>query len=150
MIFDHISNLGCYAEKNEKLAVIAEFLSTHPADTLVDGRHELPEGIYVNVSSGPVRDDGVFEVHRRYADLQLVIEGSEIMEWAHLSELSDGAAYNAEGDYQLFSCQPSAALTLKVCCGYFAVFYPQDGHKASLRLNHDVCRKAVFKIPIDQ
>lgn len=150
MIFDRISNLETYAESNEKLAAISEFLKKHPFAALADGRHELGLGIYANVVSGAVRDDGNFEAHRRYADLQLVVEGSEVMEWAHLDELIDGEDYDAKGDIQFFAGQPAAAVALKVYRGYFAVFYPQDGHKPSMRLDHDICRKIIFKIPVDE
>ena len=150
MIFDRISNLGTYAENNEKLTAIVEFLKKNPFDTLADGRHELDLGIYANVGSGAVRDSGDFEVHRRYADLQLIVEGSELMEWAPLDELTNGGDYKAEGDIQFFACQPAAAAPLKFYRGYFAGFYPQDGLKPSLRLDHDSSRKIVFKIPVAQ
>lgn len=148
MIFDRISNIAVYAKGDEKLAVIAEFLKVNPAETLADGRHELSLGIFANVGGGPVRDEGDFEVHRRYADLQLVVEGSEIMEWAHLDAMTNGTQYNEEGDFQLFSCQPAEASALKVYPGCFAIFYPQDGHKPSMRLDHDASRKVIFKIPV--
>lgn len=148
MIFDRITNLETYAKGDEKLTAIVEFLKANPVEILDDGRHELSLGVYANVGAGPVRDGGDFEVHRRYADLQLMAEGSEIMEWAHLSDMTGGTEYNGEGDFQLFSCQPAGTVSLKVYPGYFAIFYPQDGHKPSLRLDHDFSRKIIFKIPV--
>ena len=146
MILDRIDNLKFYGVFDKKLAAIVEFLKTHP--TLSDGHYELDMGIYVNVGSGTVRDSGDFEVHRRYADLQWVIEGSEVIEWASLSVMRSSTEYNEAGDYQLFSDAAGETVALKLTPGYFAIFYPQDGHKPSLRLNHDVSRKAIFKIPL--
>lgn len=148
MIFDRIHNLGTYAAGDEKLIAIVKFLDAYPVANLTDGRYELSMGIYANVGSGPVRDTGGFEVHRRYADLQLVIDGSEVMEWAYLDELTDGAEYNEEGDFQIFASCAAETLSLKVYPGSFAIFYPQDGHKPSLRLAHDFSRKVIFKIPL--
>jgi len=148
MIFDRISNLETYAKHDEKLTAIAEFLKEHPAETLCDGRHNLTLGIYANVSTGPVRDSGPFEAHRKYADLQLMVEGSEIMEWAHLSDMTNAADYSEANDCQFFACQPAAASALKVYPGYFAIFYPQDGHKPLIRLDHETSRKVIFKIPV--
>ena len=148
MILDHISNLETYSKGDEKLAAIAAFLAEHPAETLADGRHELGLGIYANVSTSAVRDSGDFEVHRRYADLQLVVDGSEVMEWAHLDDLSVPGEYDATADIQFYASATGSAATLKLYAGSFAVFYPQDGHKPVLRLDHDFSRKVVFKIPV--
>lgn len=148
MIFDRIANLKTYAKGDEKLTAVIDFLKSHPAETLADGRHELSLGVYANVGSGSVRDAGDFEAHRKYADLQLIVEGSEIMEWAHLSDMTNGTQYNESGDFQLFSCQPVPTVPLRVYPGYFVIFYPQDGHKPSIRLDHDISRKVIFKIPV--
>ena len=148
MIFDRIANLETYAKNDEKLTAIVEFLKAHPAETLADGRHELSLGIYANVSTGPVRDSGDFEAHRKYADLQLMVEGSEIMEWAHLNDMTNATDYSESNDCQFFACQPAATSALKVYPGYFAIFYPQDGHKPLIHLDHDASRKVIFKIPV--
>ena len=148
MIFDHISGLETYARGDARLTAVAEFLKAHPAQTLADGRHELGKGAFVNVGDVPAREDGDFEAHRRYIDLQLVIKGSERMQWAHLSCMRSGGEYNERGDFQLFSGPCAEAAELKAYPGYFAVFYPQDAHKPSLHLDHAVSRKAVFKIPV--
>lgn len=146
MIFDHIGNLETYARGDTKLTAVVDYLKAHPM--LEDGRHALENGAYVNVGSGDVRDDGDFEAHRRYIDLQLLLEGSEAMEYAPLSALRVGTDYSKAGDYQLFSDRPSETIVLKLYPGAFAVFYPQDAHKPSLRLENDRSRKAIFKIPV--
>lgn len=148
MIFDRISNLETYAKNDEKLTAIVEFLKAHPVETLADGRHELGMGVYANVSTGPVRDEGNFEAHRKYADLQLMVEGCEIMEWAHLNDMTNAADYSEVNDIQFFACQPAATTALKVYPGFFAIFYPQDGHKPLMRLDGETSRKVIFKIPV--
>lgn len=150
VIFDHISNLGIYAKGDKKLEVVADFLKKYPMESLADGRHELGMGIYVNVGSNVVFGEGKFEVHRRYADIQLVIDGSERMEWEHLDDLQNATEYSEAKDIQFFAQCIVAPIELNVYKGNFALFYPQDGHKPGLRLNHDSCRKAVFKIPLDE
>ena len=150
MIFDHISNLGMYAKQDAKLNVILEFLKQHPAETLAEGRHDMDMGIYANVSTVTVRENGDFEAHRRYADLQLVVGGSEIIEWMGLKDLNETTQYNEESDIQFFSGDAPAAIPLKLYPGNFAIFYPQDGHKPCLRLDHDTSFKVVFKIPMEE
>lgn len=147
MLFDRIENLDKLQSAFPALARIRAFLESHP--TLDDGRCELGEGIYANVSHNILRDAGVFEVHRRYADLQLVLEGSEIIQWASLKDLTQGTEYDAEKDAQFFDCAPVCTATLKMDPGFFALFWPQDGHKPLLRMSgNDKNRKIVFKIPV--
>ena len=148
MVFDRIFNLETYAKGDERLKLIAEFLLEHPSETLADGRYDLPNGIFVNVSVSPTRSDGDYEVHRKYIDLQLILEGDEIIRWAHLSRLNGEPPYDAQNDIQFFSGNQEAGASLRLNAGDFVIFYPQDGHKPLLRLKTEFSRKAVFKIPV--
>ena len=48
-------------------------------DTLAPGRHELPDGAYVNVFGYQTKESGIYEAHRKYIDIHYVLEGSEII-----------------------------------------------------------------------
>lgn len=146
MIFDHIDHLKVYAANDKKLSAIVDYLKQNPE--LKDGHYELTDGIYVNVGPGTVRDSGDFEAHRNYIDLQLLLDGSERIDWAPLSAMTAKTDYDAAADCQMFSCCPSKTAILKLYPGFFAVFYPQDGHKPLLHLDHKESRKAIFKIPV--
>lgn len=148
MIYDELKNLGYYANGNEKLAAIQRFLQENPLQTLADGRHELSHGVYCVAGEFDVRDSGAFEAHRNYADMQLGISGSEVLEWAALEDMQNAAAYDAEKDIQLFDCAPEKMLALPISEGWFVIVYPQDAHKPLMRLHDDRSRKAIFKIPV--
>jgi YhcH/YjgK/YiaL family protein len=95
------------------------------------------------------RADGLFESHRKMIDLQVVIEGEELMEVVDLSRVAVRQTYDAEKDYALYADAADASL-LKVTPGLGAIFFPADVHMPTLRLRGApvLVRKTVVKIPV--
>lgn len=148
MIFDDAKYLDFYAKNDPKLQVVVDFLKTNPMEELQPGRYDLDKGVYALVNESATRTEGPYEVHRKYADLQLMVRGGEIIEWALLDDMTNGNEYNEEGDCQLFECAPASAIGMKLLPGRFAILYPQDAHKPLIRIEADSVRKIIFKIPV--
>lgn len=148
MIFDHVSNLKLYAGI-PGIAEILRFLEGDPPDTLQCVRYDLPGDMWCTVSEADLRQDGPFEVHRRYADLQLILEGSEQIDWLPLRLHEDAFPFSTEKDIGFFENTTPSTLALRMFPGQFAVFFPEDAHKPLLRLQHRHVKKAVFKIPLE-
>ena len=146
MVLDRIENLDAYLPALPALARVREYLAAS-GGMLPDGGAELGSGVRVNVAENALAQTGRYEAHRRFIDLQLVLEGSEAMEWAPLDELS-GGGYDEARDIEFFEGEPAGGVSLGLTAGMFAIFYPQDAHKPGLRHRHDRARKAVFKIPV--
>ena len=88
-------------------------------------------------------EGATFEYHRRYADLQIDLCGSEHWGWA--SDGKDEGAFNAEGDVGFKSGPEHAGGELGQ--GRFAIFFPGELHKPSCKTpGCDHLRKAVVKI----
>ena len=74
------------------------------------------------------RDAFKWETHREYIDLQYIVGGGEIIEWAPASKLTADGAYDERTDFQFYA--PAAAdELLAVTDGLFVFLFPQDGHK---------------------
>lgn len=95
------------------------------------------------------RAEGFFESHRKYIDLQLVVDGEELMEVVDLSRIAVREAYNPERDLVLFGDVPDAS-QLRVTPGLATIFFPVDVHMPTLRLRAapSLVRKTVVKIPV--
>ncbi|MBL9202205.1 MAG: YhcH/YjgK/YiaL family protein [Opitutaceae bacterium] len=95
------------------------------------------------------RADGFFESHRKMIDLQVVVEGEELMEVVDLSRVAVRQAYDAEKDYALYADAADAS-QLKLTPGLAAIFFPPDVHMPTLRLRGVpvLVRKTVVKIPV--
>lgn len=95
------------------------------------------------------RPEGFFESHRKYIDVQVVLEGSEVMEVAELARMQVREPYQAARDLIVYQ-DSSDASALRLLPGELAVFFPTDAHMPGLRAGMDpvVVRKAVVKIPV--
>ena len=96
-----------------------------------------------------VRADGFFESHRRYIDLQFVLEGEELLEVADISRMKVRAPYDAERD--LITYEDSADVSLlRLFAGEAAIFFPEDVHMPTLRIRSApvLVHKCVIKLPV--
>lgn len=114
-------------------------------------RVELPHGLYAMEQAyfTKTRAEGFFESHRRYVDLQVVVEGAELMGLADIGKLTVTQPFEAERDVIIYADFPSAS-SLRFDAGEAAVYFPEDGHMPGLRLGHEatLVRKTVVKLPL--
>jgi len=114
-------------------------------------RIELSDGVYAmeQVYATKPRAEGVFESHRKYIDLQVLLEGEEILEVIDLARVAVRQAYDAERDYALYA-DHSEGSRLRLKAGEAAVFFPVDVHMPSVRYGDQPVRvrKTVVKIPV--
>lgn len=113
---------------------------------LPNGRTDVDgDRVFLNVMDADLRPagDAAFEVHRRYADLQLDLTGGERWGWAD-SAAPQGAP-DAQKDIGFLTGPEQAAGVLGG--GRFVLFLPGEPHKPScLAPGCTHLRKAVVKI----
>jgi biofilm protein TabA len=94
------------------------------------------------------RPEGFFESHRKYIDVQVIVEGEELMEVEDVARLNVTDAYNPERDFIKYA-DTAVASVLRMRTGDVAVFYPEDGHMPSLHWRGTgLVRKTVVKVPV--
>ena len=123
MVLDRIENLDADLPALPALARVREYLAAFGGHTPPDGGAELGSGVRVNVAENALAQTGRYEAHRRFIDLQLVLEGSEAMEWAPLDELS-GGGYDEARDIEFFEGEPAGGAALGLTAGMFANLRP--------------------------
>jgi len=135
------------------------FRAGSPAQVRVRGiaagdtvRTELTGGAFVieQCYETRLRADGFFESHRKYIDVQVVVEGEELMEVADVARMTVRQPYNDKRDLIVYDDNTDASL-LRVHAGQAAVFYPSDVHMPTLRVRAagSNVRKCVVKVPVD-
>ncbi len=151
MITDNIDQLGRYGVP--KTQAILRFLAEHDCAGLPDGEVEI-EGrdLFVRIMSyvpKPAQENS-FEMHLKYADVQYVVIGTEIMQTARLKDLTPLNSYDPKGDY-LFLKNSGPASDLVVSANEFAVFYPQEPHRPSCSFEgyKGLVKKLVFKVKVN-
>lgn len=134
--------------KSEPLLRGLDFLFNTNFNDLSDGRYELDGGDYVNVQSYLTKSDADFEAHRRYIDIQYIIEGEEKIGVCDYGTCSMTIPYDEAKDIEFLSGDGEFYRLKK---GEFMILYPEDAHKPSISLDNsspsDV-RKAVVKVKI--
>ncbi|MBN2545091.1 MAG: YhcH/YjgK/YiaL family protein [Spirochaetes bacterium] len=91
------------------------------------------------------------ESHMKYIDIQIGLEGREIIKWQNAYKLKPNTVYNKENDI-IFYDNPDIIFNSTILhSGIFAVFFPQDAHIPGIMVNDkpEPVKKAVIKIKLD-
>lgn len=113
-------------------------------------RIELGEGVFALEQAYVAKPaaSGKWEAHERFIDVQVVVEGRELMGVVEVSRLTLTEDYRAERDL-MFYAPLEGGSTLRVAAGEAAVFFPADGHMPSLADGEPaLVRKTVVKVPV--
>lgn len=128
---------------------VQSFLATQALSSMENGQHHIEgEDFFVNIFgyTTTVAEERIWEAHRDYIDIHVVIEGSEVVRSAPINEC-EIVQYHAERDYVEIKNAPSrVSAVLDNTCA--TVFYPEDGHQTGLMVDNQpqAIRKAVFKL----
>jgi YhcH/YjgK/YiaL family protein len=93
----------------------------------------------------------VFEIHRKYVDVQYMSRGEEIIGWAPVDQLAITVPYDEPNDTSFGTLAMEKMTPLHLCAGQLALFFPTDGHAARRVLYKPVCvKKIVVKVALEQ
>ncbi|MCM8815404.1 MAG: YhcH/YjgK/YiaL family protein [Candidatus Omnitrophica bacterium] len=148
MIIDRIENFENYKKISRRFQPAFDFILNWKKNSISEGRYEIDGSkIYVIVQQYYTQppDKLVWEAHRKYMDLQYVLEGTEYMGYAHISDMEQISDYIDVDDYALFRGE---GIYLKVRQGFFTVFFPNDCHKVRVQTEDgsSPLKKIVVKI----
>ncbi len=132
MIYDHINNLETYSAISEDIRIGLEFLCDAKPD-IENGVYQLNPRVKAIVSeyeTKPQNENG-YEAHQQYIDIQYTLKGQERIACLPIEKLSETKLYSEEGDFALYATtlQPQE---MTIGAGYFAIFFPPDGHMPGL------------------
>jgi len=149
MIVDSLQNAERYFDLHSGFRNAFEFLGRNDLSQLPDGRHEIAgERLFAAIArdQGRGREKSLLEFHRKYIDIQFVIDGADSIGWLPTVKCERIATpYDPEKDLGFYYDRPDTWLGL--FAGYFAVFHPDDAH-APLATEAPV-HKAIVKVLVD-
>lgn len=149
-IINTYNNPSNNSNLNERINKAIEYISNLDFEKLNVGRYDVSDDFYYNVQEYDAFEDGacLFESHRKYVDIQWIVEGMERLYIDDISHLELIVEYNAEKDvvhYKENGC-PSSMLLTKGSC---AVLLPKDAHKPGrVQGMHSRVKKVVGKVRI--
>lgn len=148
MVLAKLTETDRYAALHPLFARAFEFLRSPDLKALASGMHEIQGELLfaiVEDCAGRTRAEAKLECHRRYIDIQLVLEGIDEMGWKPLEECVDPATdYDAARDIRFFNDAPASWIATPP--GSFCLFFPDDAHAP--RVSAGRIRKVVVKIAV--
>jgi len=148
MILDTLASLNRYTALHPWFARAFEYLRGTDLMMLSLGRHAVQgEQLFAIVEhcAGRTREEAKLECHRRYIDIQLVLEGVDEMGWKPVADCVDPATdYDEARDIRFFNDTPSSWIATPP--GAFCIFFPEDAHAPLVSSGH--IRKVVMKVAV--
>jgi YhcH/YjgK/YiaL family protein len=149
MIIDSLKNASLYYGINERIAAGFEFLKKDDLVGMVPGKYEIDgSNVFALIQHYETKPQecGKWEAHRRYIDIQFVVQGIERMGYANLDRMEISVPYNEKDDYLLLA---GSGDFFTVQAGTFVVFAPQDVHMPTLAVTApQPVIKAVVKVRV--
>ncbi len=151
MIYDTLNNIAFYKGLSPDIYEGLKFLQQVNPDIAV-GTYQLTPNIKAIVSEYTTKEvnENGYEAHCLNIDIQYLLKGKEKITCLPLEDLSETKPYSEETDVAFFNAVPDhSPTTLDLRPGYFAIFYPQDGHMPQLCGNKpEKVKKVVVKVRI--
>lgn len=150
MFFGNIKNLEKHFDScDEAIKKALIYLRDHDFKTMADGKYEIDgDKIYAKLQRYMTRpvEECHPEAHRRYVDVQFMVDGREELGWCAFSpDLRQRVSYDNRDDVEFFEqLVPESSIVLNP--GDFAVLYPSDVHRPQVAI--DSISKAVTKVVV--
>ena len=146
MVIDKTENILFYTSMVPALRAGMEAVKAIPK--LEPGKYKFDGGFfYVQTGGTKPMDEGTFEAHRRYIDVQIVAEGCEELAWADVSDLKTVIPYDKDKDAERL--KGDTGNHIRVDKGMFYIVFPHDGHKPVSHTDEPHSfTKIIMKIPV--
>lgn len=148
MIYDILENSDRYAALHEGFAEAFAFLRRLDLRELAVDRYAIDgDRIFAMVArdQGRDMDEAQLEVHEKYIDIQMVLDGIDGMGWRAKSLCRQPVGpYDPDGDIRFYADPPAA--WLPVASGMFVVFFPEDAHLPLV--SSGLIHKVVVKVAV--
>ena len=149
MIYDTLDHAGQYRKLSGNLAKALDYLTGTELETVEAGRVEIDGdkvyALFQRYETNPVNDSP--EAHKKYIDLQYLIDGEEFIGVAPLSTMKKEVEARPEGDIYFYEGE---TVKLPIGGGRFMVLFPEDAHAPCIAAGGSKpVHKVVIKIAVD-
>jgi len=150
VILDRLKHADCYRRLGERFAAGFDYCR-RDFSKIPDGRYDIiGDDVFAMVQSYDTkpREQGKWEAHRQYADIQFMIAGRERMGIASIGAMKTQTPYDAEKDLEFFTGAGDGQFVI-VEEGSFAIFLPHDVHMPTIAIDGPrTVKKVVVKVKL--
>lgn len=151
MIYDEIKNASRYRGISENLDIAIDFMEKTDLKSLPLGRTDIcGDRVFANVMEAESKkeEELSFEIHRKYMDIQIDLEGTEAI-LVGLGEIQEKEPFSTERDFGSCTADKSARMVMGE--GRFIVCMAREAHlpgAAACRDRH--LKKCVIKVAVNE
>lgn len=151
MIADILKNRHLYENISPRIKTSLEYIAATDFSKIDVGKYELDgENIFVLVQEydSVSREQGKWECHQKYIDIQYIAEGVEQMGVNNIEKMQVVVEYNPEKDIAFLSGDGDYVTFSK---GSYGIFFPEDAHQPRIAPGDvpEKVKKVVVKIKIE-
>lgn len=150
MILDKLANAQRYYCLGPKFEKAFQYLADTDFSTLAKGKYEIDgTDIFAIVNEYDTIEVAgeQMESHKKYIDIQYMVNGEEQIGHDFLQGQTPSKAYDEEKDFMLFGEKPS--FFTRLAAGSFAIFFPTDLHMPNLKVEASIpVKKIVIKVSV--
>ncbi|MBR2812467.1 MAG: YhcH/YjgK/YiaL family protein [Solobacterium sp.] len=147
MIIDRYENIRFYKDLLPNLD--AALKAIEKADEMPLGKYTFDGGWFM-IQEGTTRpfEGYTYVAHRKYIDVQILLEGAEEIAWNTLDRLETAVAYDEAGDKERLKGDTDVKTTI-----YKSMFWAAFPHDAHMAISHSdtphTFKKIVLKLPVN-
>lgn len=131
---------------------VEQFISNHYLGKMDVGEYELCRNIRVNVEvyTTKLRSEAVFETHKKFVDIQFIIEGQEIITLSDAENMTFEITPYSDSKDVAFYANNLSGIDYVVREGEWLAIEPGQAHMPCICVNgRSIVKKAVFKVPVE-
>ncbi len=151
-MFDSLTNCENYCGVHEKFKEDFDFIKKALNEKYPVGKYELcGDTLFASIQeyNTKLESECRAEAHRKYIDIQYIIEGTEVMDVFNIKKAESAEAYSEEKDVEFFKdCETATKCIVE--SGEYGIFMPHDVHKPGMALNNNPApvKKIVVKVGV--
>lgn len=148
MIFSALSQSDRYTTLHPLFQRAFDYIRDTDLFSVAPGRYNIVGDdliAIVELVQGKTREMARLEAHRKYIDIQLVLDGDEQMGWKPLADCYNPVSeHSMEKDIRFFHDAPASWIAVPP--DHFCIFFPEDAHAPLV--SNGMVRKVIFKIAV--
>ncbi|MBR6513351.1 MAG: YhcH/YjgK/YiaL family protein [Clostridia bacterium] len=153
MVSDKIFNLDRYLCLHPDFVKVKEVIEKFSDPALEPGKYQIDgDRVFAVVQGYDTKEaqPHKFENHRKYIDIQYIVDGCEQIHVKEMTGLCVDFPFDEPHDYEFYKT-PASFVTCELEAGEFAIFWPGESHRPGVMTQKGAAalRKVIFKVQAD-
>lgn len=149
MVYGHIDNWEKYQCLNVNFNKAFQFIMDNDLKELPVGRYDIQgEEVFAMVQEYETKDEeeGKYEAHKKYIDIQYMVDGEEKVGYSFIENLETCLPYDGEKDFMLLEGKKEF---FGLRNNEFYIFFPEDAHMPGIANGKKtMAKKVVIKVKV--